>query len=146
MEKQKINTEKPKKSFWWMVRYILTWLAFFAWVAIFVCWLNNSSSTVGDISMMYLWLWITLVCFVVMLTLHIVIFRLKWETREKWIKCLKKIWKWIRIFLLICLILLIINMIYGKIQYSKFPEVDESMFYRSEHQTPLPDDEDALIQ
>ena len=37
-------------------------------------------------------------------------------------------------------------MIYGKIQYSKFPEVDESMFYRSEHQTPLPDDEDALIQ
>jgi hypothetical protein len=37
-------------------------------------------------------------------------------------------------------------MIYGKIQYSKIPEVDESMFYRSEHQTQLPDDEDALIQ
>ena len=37
-------------------------------------------------------------------------------------------------------------MIYGKIQYSKIPEVDESMFYRSEHQTPLPNDEDALIQ
>jgi hypothetical protein len=37
-------------------------------------------------------------------------------------------------------------MIYGKIQYSKVPEVDESMFQRSEHQTPLPDDEDALIQ
>ena len=37
-------------------------------------------------------------------------------------------------------------MIYGKIQYSKIPEVDESMFLRSEHQTPLPDDEDALIQ
>ena len=37
-------------------------------------------------------------------------------------------------------------MIYGKIQYSKIPEVNESMFQRSEHQTPLPDDEDALIQ
>ena len=37
-------------------------------------------------------------------------------------------------------------MIYGKIQYSKIPEVDESMFQRSEHQTPLPDDQDALIQ
>ena len=37
-------------------------------------------------------------------------------------------------------------MIYGKIQYSKIPEVDESMFQRSEHQIPLPDDQDALIQ
>jgi hypothetical protein len=37
-------------------------------------------------------------------------------------------------------------MIYGKIQYSKIPEVNESMFQRSEHKTPLPDDEDALIQ
>lgn len=37
-------------------------------------------------------------------------------------------------------------MIYGKIQYSKIPEVDESIFQRTEHQTPLPDDEDALIQ
>jgi hypothetical protein len=37
-------------------------------------------------------------------------------------------------------------MIYGKIQYSKIPEVDESMFHHGEHQTPLPDDEDALIQ
>ena len=64
--------------------------------------------------------------------------------------------------MLICLILLIIDVIYGKIQYSKIPEVDESIFQRSEHQTPLPplrrqepvsplegmlpDDEDALIQ
>ena len=37
-------------------------------------------------------------------------------------------------------------MIYGKIQYSKIPEVDESMFQRSEHQVQLPDDENALIQ
>ena len=146
MENKNINTEKPKKSFWWMFGYILTWLIFFSWVAIFVRWLNDSGSSVGDLSMMYLWLWITLVCFIVMLVLHIVIFRLKWETREKWIKCIKKIWKWIWIFLLICLILLIINMICGKIQYSKIPEVDESMFHRGEHQTPLPDDEDALIQ
>lgn len=37
-------------------------------------------------------------------------------------------------------------MIYGKIQYSKIPEVDETMFHRNEHQTPLPESEDALIQ
>ena len=37
-------------------------------------------------------------------------------------------------------------MLYGKIQYSKIPEVDESLFQRSEHQTPLSNDEDALIQ
>jgi hypothetical protein len=48
--------------------------------------------------------------------------------------------------LLIGLIVAIINIIYGKNQYSKIPEVDESIFYRSEHQTILPDDQDALIQ
>ena len=37
-------------------------------------------------------------------------------------------------------------MIYGKIQYSRIPEVDESIFQRNEHQTQLPEDEDALIQ
>jgi hypothetical protein len=48
--------------------------------------------------------------------------------------------------LLIGLIVAIINIIYGKNQYSKIPEVDESIFYRSEHQTILPDDQDALVQ
>ena len=48
--------------------------------------------------------------------------------------------------LLVGIVLLIINIIYGKIQYSKIPEVDESMFYRTEHQTKLPEEEDALIQ
>ena len=37
-------------------------------------------------------------------------------------------------------------MIYGKILYSRIPEIDESVFQRSEHQVQLPDDEDALIQ
>ena len=37
-------------------------------------------------------------------------------------------------------------MVYGKIKYSKIPEIDESIFQRNEHQTQLPDDEDALIQ
>jgi len=146
MKRQKINIEKPKKSFWWMVGYIFTWLVFFSWVAIFVHWLNDTDSSVGDLFMMHLWLWITLMCFVVMLALHIVIFRLKWETRGRWIKILKIIWKWFWNLLLIALVLLIITLIYGKIQYSKIPEVDESIFLRSEHQTPLPDDEDALIQ
>ena len=140
MKKQNINTEKPKRSFWWIVGYIATWLIFFAWVGIFICWLDES------FLLMYLWLWITLVCFVVMLVLHIVIFRLKWETQKKWIRILKRIWKCFWWFLLIALVLLIINMIYGKIQYSKIPEVDESIFQRNEHQTQLPEDEDALIQ
>jgi hypothetical protein len=48
--------------------------------------------------------------------------------------------------ILFALFLLIVDIIYGKIQYSKIPEIDESMFQRSEHQTPLPDNEDALIQ
>lgn len=78
--------------------------------------------------------------------LHIVIFRMKWKTRELWINILKKLWKWIGIGLLIALVIAIINIIYGKLQYSKIPEVDESIFYRSNHQIPLPDDEDALIQ
>ena len=44
------------------------------------------------------------------------------------------------------LVLLVINIIYGKILYSKIPEVNESIFQRSKHQTPIPDNEDALIQ
>ena len=41
--------------------------------------------------------------------------------------------------------MVIINIIYGKNQYSKIPEVDESIFQRTEHQAILPDNEDALI-
>ena len=85
-----------------------------------------------------------------MAILHVVIFRLKGETREKWIRILKKIWKYlwkgIWILLLIGLVVAIINIIYGKNQYSKIPEVDESIFQRTEHQAILPDDQDAIIQ
>ena len=99
---------------------------------------------------MKLWIRIAVICLIFMGLLHIVIFRLKWETRDKWIKLLKKIWKiigkWIWILLIIGLIVAIINIIYGKNQYSKIPEVDESIFLRTEHQTILPDDQDALIQ
>ena len=144
MENKNINTEKPKRSFWWMVGYIFTWLVFLSWVAIwYFGWYNG---IVPDPFLMKLWVWIAVVAFIFMAILHVIIFRLKWEAREKWIKNLKRVWKIFWIFLLICLVLLIINMIYGKIQYSKIPEVNESMFQRSEHQTPLPDDEDALIQ
>ena len=79
-----------------------------------------------------------------MAILHVVIFRLKGEIREKRIKILKKVWKWlgkcIGILLIIGLIVVIINIIYGKNQYSKIPEVDESIFLRTEHQTILPDE------
>ena len=150
MENKNINTEKPKRSFWWMFGYILTWLAFFAWVAICIYgwyysdgWYNTDSP---NLEIMKIWIRIVVIVSIFMLILHIIIFRLKWETRGRWIKILKIIWKWFWNLLLIALVLLIITLIYGKIQYSKIPEVDESMFLRSEHQTPLPDDEDALIQ
>jgi hypothetical protein len=42
--------------------------------------------------------------------------------------------------------LVIINLIYGKIQWSKVPEIDTSIFAREKHQTQLPNEEDALIQ
>ena len=133
-----------------MFGYILTWLAFFAWVAICIYgwyysdgWYNSDSP---NLEIMKIWIRIVVIVSIFMLILHIIIFRLKWETRGRWIKILKIIWKWFWNLLLIALVLLIITLIYGKIQYSKIPEVDESMFLRSEHQTPLPDDEDALIQ
>ena len=133
-----------------MFGYILTWLAFFAWVAICIYgwyysdgWYNSDSP---NLEIMKIWIRIVVIVSIFMLILHIIIFRLKWETRGRWIKILKIIWKWFWNLLLIALVLLIITLIYGKIQYSKIPEVDESMFLRSEHQTPLPDNEDALIQ
>lgn len=43
-------------------------------------------------------------------------------------------------------LILIANLIYGKVQWSKIPYVDESIFNRTEHQTKLTDEEDALIQ
>ena len=55
----------------------------------------------------------------------------------------KKIWY---ITTGILLLILIGDTIYGKIQWSKIPEIDESVFKRDYHQTKLPDEEDALIQ
>ncbi len=148
MKKQKINTEKPKRSFWWMVAYVSTRLIFFAWIAIWICgWYGLDHPNMW---LMKVWIRIAVITFIFMAILHVVIFRLKGETREKWIKILKKVWKWfgkcIGILLIVGLIVVIINIIYGKNQYSKIPEVDESIFQRTEHQTILPDDEDALIQ
>ena len=65
-------------------------------------------------------------------------------------KTKKSFWKIIgRLFvylIFIALALLILDIIYGKIQYTKIPKVNESMFQRSEHQIQLSDDKDALIQ
>jgi len=77
---------------------------------------------------------------------HIIMFRLKGEAREKWMKFFRWVWKGVKYLFIGILVLLIINLIYGKIRYSKLPEVDESIFLRTDHQTILPDDEDALIQ
>ncbi len=148
MKNKNINTEKPKRSFWWIFAYVSTRLIFFAWIAIWVYWWYGLERP--DMWTMKLWIRIAVITFIFMAILHVVIFRLKGETREKWIRILKKIWKYlwkgIWILLLIALVVAIINIIYGKNQYSKIPEVDESIFQRTEHQNILPDDQDALVQ
>ena len=136
--------KKTKRSFRWAFGYIFIRLIFFSWVAIALFWWYNISWT--ELWIMTLWISIAIIALIIMVILHIVIFRMSDKVREKWIKILRIIWKIIWITLLVALILLIINIIYGKIQYSKIPEVDESMFYRTEHQTKLPEEEDALIQ
>ena len=73
-------------------------------------------------------------------------FNKKWIINPKYLNqtpSKKKVWIVVTIVLFS---LVIINLIYGKIQWSKIPEIDESIFAREEHQTKLPDEEDALIQ
>ena len=136
--------KKTKRSFRWAFGYIFIRLIFFTWVVIAISWWYNISWT--ELWIMTLWISIAILALIIMVILHIIIFRMSDKAREKWLKILKRIWKIIWIILLVGIVLLITNIIYGKIQYSKIPEVDESMFYRTGHQTKLPDDEDALIQ
>ena len=112
--------KKQKHNIWWFIGYILTWLIFFSWVGIWLYWGYNCDNV--DMWMIKLWIWIAIVCFIFMGILHIVIFRMKWKTRELWINILKKLWKWIGIGLLIALVIAAINIIYGKLQYSKMEE------------------------
>ena len=73
-------------------------------------------------------------------------FNKKWVINPKYLNqtpSKKKVWI---ITTIVLFSLVIINLIYGKIQWSKIPEIDESIFAREEHQTKLPDEEDALIQ
>lgn len=136
--------KKTKRSFRWAFGYIFIRLIFFLWVVIAIFWWYNISWT--ELWIMTLWISIAILALIIMIILHIIIFRMSDKAREKWLKILKWIWKAIWISLLIWIVLLIINIIYGKIQYSKIPEVEESMFLRTEHQTKLPEEEDALIQ
>jgi len=136
--------KKVKTSFRWAVGYLVTRLIFFIWIAIWIFWWYNTEW--ANMRIMTLWIWIATAALIFMIVLHIIIFRMSDKAREKWLKILKIIWKIIWIILLVGIVLLIINIIYGKIQYSKIPEVEESLFYRTEHQIKLPEDEDALIQ
>jgi len=73
-------------------------------------------------------------------------FKKKWVINPKYLNSTpskKKVWVIVTIVLIS---LIIINLIYGKIQWSKIPEIDASIFVREEHQNKLPDEEDALIQ
>lgn len=70
----------------------------------------------------------------------------KWIINSKYLDSApskKKVWI---ITTIILLSIVIVNLIYGKIQWSKIPDVDESIFNRTEHQTKLLDEEDAIIQ
>lgn len=136
--------KKMKTNFRWAVGYLVTRLIFFIWVTIWIFWWYNIEW--ANMWIMTLWIWIAIAALILMVILHIIIFRMSDKARGKWLKILKRIWKIIWIILLVGIVFLIINIIYWKIQYSKIPEVEESMFYRTEHQTKLPDDEDALIQ
>lgn len=148
MKTQTISNKNGKKNFWWIVGYITTRLVFFTWVAIWLYWWYFW--LFPNMWIMKLGIIITVICFIFMGILHIIIFRLKWEIREKSIKILKRIWKLIwksaLILTLLCIFVLIIDTLYYKNRYAKIPEVDESMFYRTEHQDILPEDQDALIQ
>ena len=65
------------------------------------------------------------------------------KPKRSFLKIIGRFFLWLMLF---ALVLLIIDIIYGKIQYSKIPEINESIFQRSGHQTLIPDKEDALIQ
>lgn len=70
----------------------------------------------------------------------------KWIINPKYLNqtpSKKKVWI---ITTIVLFSLIIINLIYGKIQWSKIPKIDESIFTRKDHQVKLPDEEDALIQ
>ena len=144
MQKQNSELKKPEKSVRWIIAYVLLWIIFFLWVYIWIY--GGFIFPVPDIQIMKLWIRITVIAFVFMFIRHIIMFRLKWEAREKWMKFFRWVWKGVKYLFIVILVLLVINLIYGKIRYSKLPEVDESMFLRTDHQTILPDDEDALIQ
>ena len=98
--------------------------------------------------------WVILVLFTLIyfsiLTIRWIIkcrkFHKKWIINPKYLNqtpSKKKVWI---ITTIVLFSLIIINLIYGKIQWSKIPEIDESIFAREEHQNKLPDKEDALIQ
>lgn len=73
-------------------------------------------------------------------------FKKKWIINQKYLDSTpskKKVWI---ITTIILLLIVILDLIYGKIQWSKIPEIDEAIFQRTEHQTKLPDEEDAIVQ
>lgn len=73
-------------------------------------------------------------------------FKKKWIINPKYLDSTpskKKVWIIVTIILIS---IVVIDLIYGKIQWSKIPEVDKSIFTREKHQIQLPDEEDALIQ
>ena len=73
-------------------------------------------------------------------------FNKKWIINPKYLDktpSKKKIWI---ITTIVLISIIIIDLIYGKIQWSKIPEIDPSIFNRTWHQTKLSDEEDALVQ
>ena len=98
--------------------------------------------------------WIIITCFTLLyfwiLTIRWIIkcrkFKKKWTINPIYLDSTpskKKFWFIITITLIF---IIIINLIYGKINWSKIPEINESIFYRDYHQTKLSEKEDAIYQ
>ena len=99
-------------------------------------------------------LWVAIVIFTL---IYFLISTIKWiikccKLKKKWIinskylnpiQSKKKVWY---ITTSILLLIVVINLIYGKLLWSKIPKIDESIFQRSEHQTQMPEENDAIIQ
>lgn len=161
---------------WWVITlswilYILLWRLLYNTKIRMHLWFSLLSALVVNVIFSRIlkkfsdnWHWIdgsSLVIFWVIITLFTIVyfsistiiwiikcrkFSKKWIINPKYLDqtpSKKKIWI---ITTIVLISIVIIDLIYGKIQWSKIPEIDPSIYNRTWHHTKLPDEEDALVQ
>jgi len=161
---------------WWVITlswilYILLWRLLYNTKIRIHLWFSLLSALVVNVIFSRIlkkfsdnWHWIdgdNLVVFWIIITLFNIIyfsistiiwiikcrkFNKKWIINPKYLDqapSKKKIWI---ITTIVLISIVIIDLIYGKIQWSKIPEIDPSIYNRTWHHTKLPDEEDALVQ